>query len=214
MIDIIEQYIEYRESLDKYILPVNFGKITYYLNNYKDFLRQYDYEFSVQSKLKSTVLEEFLFILFSRNELCSKLKKGAIEAYSNLYFNPKSFDEFVNKPASLYINRKNQDFTIYKEYEVVVDKEKKILKVPIISIECKTYLDKTMLEGSVSTAEKIKQGNPQAKFYIVTETYDVDYEVDIYGTQIDQIYVLRKQKREKSNSKYLKPIYADVIENL
>ena len=93
-------------------------------------------------------------------------------------------------------------------------REKRVLKVPIISIECKTYLDKTMLEGSVSTAEKIKKGNPQAKFYIVTETYDVDYEVDIYGTQIDQIYVLRKQKREKTNSKDLNPISAEVIKNL
>jgi hypothetical protein len=96
-------------------------------------------------------LEEFLFILFFQNKLCSQLKKGAIEAYSNLFFNPKNFKDFVNKPASLYISRKNQDFTIYNEYEIVVDKEKRVLKVPIISIECKTYLDKTMLEGSIST---------------------------------------------------------------
>jgi len=36
--------------------------------------------------------------------------------------------------------------------------------VPIVSIECKTYLDKTMYEGSISTAEKIKKGIPTVFF--------------------------------------------------
>ena len=30
-----------------------------------------------------------------------------------------------------------------------------------------------MLEGSVSTAAKIKNGNPKCLFFIVTETYEV-----------------------------------------
>ncbi|MFQ6055585.1 MAG: Bpu10I family restriction endonuclease, partial [Methanosarcinales archaeon] len=41
------------------------------------------------------------------------------------------------------------------------------MHIPIVSIECKTYRDKTMFEGSVSTAEKIKKGNLYCIFLIV-----------------------------------------------
>ena len=72
-----------------------------------------------------------------------------------------------------------------------------------------------MYEGSVATAEKIKQGNPYGLFFIVTETYDVKEDVDPKYSQLDQIYILRKTKREKT-SKYesRKPICAAVIIDL
>jgi len=68
------------------------------------------------------------------------------------------------------LNVKNQDFSISKE---VILKSKvsnnenwqeNKIHVPIVSIECKTYLDKTMYEGSISTAEKIKKGIPTVFF--------------------------------------------------
>ena len=68
----------------------------------------------------------------------------------------------------------------------------------------KYNLNKTMLEGSIATAEKIKNGNPYCRFCIVTETYEVDLEVDIRNTRIDQIYVLRKRNKNA-------PIDADVV---
>ena len=63
-----------------------------------------------------------------------------------------------------------------------------------------------LLEGSVSTAAKIKNGNPKCLFFIVTETYDVGDAVDIETSQIDNIYILRKQKRAND--------IHDVIEHL
>ena len=62
-----------------------------------------------------------------------------------------------------------------------------------------------MLEGSIATAEKIKSGNPYCKFYIVTERYDVDREVEVKHSRIDQIFVLRK---------YTDKICADVVKLL
>ena len=84
------------------------------------------------------------------------------------------------------------------------------MSIPIVSIECKTYLDKTMLEGSIATAEKIKSGNPHCKFYIVTETYEVDLKVNPSTSRIDNIFVLKKGNRAKRND----VIQSDVIENL
>lgn len=77
-----------------------------------------------------------------------------------------------------------------------------------------------MLEGSVSTAEKIKKGNPFAKYFIVTEAYDVAYIVDISSSYIDNVYVLRKGRREKNNeenpisSEVIKALYNDISEYL
>ena len=141
---------------------------------------------------------------------------GPIKAYTNLYFAPANI-EFFEKRTGIVINVKDQDFTISKEIilkskainSTVIEENK--IYVPIVSIECKTYLDKTMYEGSVATAEKIKKGNPYSLFLIVTETYDVSLDVDPKYSQIDQIYILRKQKRKNT---HLNPIDFDIVYDL
>lgn len=111
------------------------------LNEYYDSFEegQFDKVFTAKSKLRLTILEEFLSILFE---------------------------------------------------DLIPNIHKKLNSQ--ISIEAKTYIDKTMLEGSIATAEKIKSGNPYAKFYMVSETYEVDQSVDPAYSRIDQIFVLRK----------------------
>ncbi len=68
-----------------------------------------------------------------------------------------------------------------------------------------------MYEGSVATADKIKSGNPHCMFLIVTETYDTDASVDIETSNIDNIYVLRKQRRKSGISN---PIQRDVMRHM
>ncbi len=135
---------------------------------------------------------------------------GGIRAYSNLYFAPENFKAFVKKP-NMQVNVKDQDFTIYRAITIKADGEKKTINVPVVSIECKTYIDKTMLEGSIATAEKIKNGNPYSLFLVVTEWYDVSYDVDPAYSRIDQIFVLRKQKRRSNRNN---PIYFEVVRDL
>lgn len=109
------------------------------------------------------------------------------------------------------VNQKEQDFAIYKNIELTIQDETINISVPVVSMECKTYLDKTMLDGSIATAEKVKMGNPYCLFFIVTETYDVSYEVDPIYSRIDAIYVLRKQKRRSGE---LNPIDSEVVYDL
>jgi hypothetical protein len=192
------------------------------LNNYKIFIDQpkfkkeggNKYGFTSQSQLHSSVIEEFMYYLFKDiGKLTNKhIYWGRTQAYTNLYFAPPSIDAF-EESSNIVINVKNQDFSISKEVvlksRVLNNKnwqENKIY-VPIVSIECKTYLDKTMYEGSVSTAEKIKKGNPYCVFLIVTETYEVSLDVDPKYSSIDQIYVLRKESRDN-------PIFDDVVWDL
>lgn len=217
-----EAYLKYVNAIDdiKGYSKEEIEQRVKLLNDYYDFIHDNDWDnlFASQSKFRSTILEEFLFILFNRligdlrdkiNDENSILMCGSSKSYTNMYFYAKNVKEFVKAPE-IGINMKDQDFAIYRELSLKInDKSKKVL-LPVVAIEAKTYLDKTMLEGSIATAEKIKSGNPYTKFYIVTETYEVDLNVDPAYSRIDQIYVLRKSNDRSEN----KPVYTDVIEML
>ncbi len=192
------------------------------LNEYKRFIDQPKFRkeagnrlgFTSQSQLHSSVLEEFMYYLFKDiGELSEKhINWGRTQAYTNMYFAPPNIHK-LEESSNIVINVKDQDFSISKEIVLKSRvsnnenwQENKIY-VPIVSIECKTYLDKTMYEGSVSTAEKIKKGNPYCIFLIVTETYEVSLDVDPKCSSIDQIYVLRKEN-------WKNPICEDVVYDL
>lgn len=192
------------------------------LNNYKSFINNPIYKkeagnnfgFTSQSQLHSSVIEEFMYYLFKDMEKLENknMSWGRTHAYTNLYFAPPSIDAF-EEGSNIVINVKDQDFSISKEVILksrVSNNEnwqQNTIYVPIVSIECKTYLDKTMYEGSVSTADKIKKGNPYCIFLIVTETYQVSLDVDPKYSSIDQIYVLRKDNIKN-------PVYEDVVWDL
>lgn len=186
--------------------------------------------FDSRSKIRSTVLEEFTYLFLRRkvqqivDSKCGDKKEeiicGATKAYSNLYITGKNLESFVIKPL-VKINDKDQDYAIYRRIPIVIpnkDNTKAPIaqveaNVPILAIENKTFLDKTMLEGSVATAEKLKSGNPYSTFIVVTETYAVADDVDPIYSRIDQIFVLRKCKHDSKN-RMPNPIAADVLEKL
>jgi len=208
---ILSQYKEWFEKNEQLIGYTNeiIEKRVKWLNDYKAVIKNIDY--TAQSKFHSSVLEEFLYYLFRDllkdimnsgnvdNKKIQKISIGGIRAYSNLYFAPKDILNFM-QTSNMKINVKDQDFYIYRKVILRADEEQKTINVPIVSIECKTYIDKTMLEGSIATADKIKNGNPYCLFLVVTETYDVSYEVDPAYSRIDQIYVLRKSKRRSNDN--------------
>ncbi len=190
------------------------------LNGYYGFIRNnnWDNVFTSQSKFRSTILEEFLVILFDgllqqvRDRIEDSeqvLQCGSSKSYTNMYFYAQNVKEFVDAPR-IGVNMKDQDFAIYRELSLQINDVEQKVVLPVVAIEAKTYLDKTMLEGSIATAEKIKTGNPYSKFFIVTETYEVDLRVDPAYSRIDQIYVLRKSNTRSVFSL----IDVDVVEKL
>lgn len=219
---VIRRYKEWYENNEnlKDFSDISMKERVKWLNDYKNDIEHVG--FSSQSKFHSTVIEEFMYYLFK--DLINKLNKeveekeektkpillGGIRAYSNLYFAPENFKSFIKKP-NMQVNVKDQDFAIYREIVIKADGEQRTINVPVVSVECKTYIDKTMLEGSIATAEKIKNGNPYSLFLVVTEWYDVSYDVDPAYSRIDQIFVLRKQKRRSNNNNQ---IYFEVVEDL
>lgn len=80
----------------------------------------------------------------------------------------------VSKPSFL-IEKKDHDFVI----GVSIDARFKCngsnqiqtetLQIPAVAIECKTYLDKTMLEGASSAAAQLLVVNPNAIYIVLSE---------------------------------------------
>ena len=217
---ITEKYYEYLKSnLDlkgnSYDdVKVRSAKLNSYYNFFHD--NGYDNLFSSQGKFRSTILEEFMYLLFkdlvdeiNKKHPSKKLYCGSSKAYANLFFTARNLNDFIESPT-IGINQKDQDFAIYRNLSVTVENKTFEVKMPIVAIECKTYIDKTMLEGSIATAEKIKSGNPYALFFIVTENYDVSLDVDPAYSRIDQVFVLRKCTRKSMDANW-KNVSADVL---
>jgi hypothetical protein len=188
------------------------------LNNYKDFIEheRFRKNFNAQTKLHSTVLEEFIYYVFRLiPKIEDSMRLGSMEAYTNLFFAPKNL-QALNSDCGVNIYTKDQDFAIAKTATIVATPEgqnsekRHKIQIPVVSVECKTYVDKTMYEGSVATAERIKQGNPYSRFIIVAEFYAVSLDVDPSHSKIDQIYVLRRQTNS-ARKKSINPIDSNVV---
>ena len=201
-------------STDKPVIDANIAQRVSLLNDYYLFFEDNDIEskagFDSRSKIRSTILEEFMYFLFK--DFVSVLlkesgvgsgiiKNGNTDAYSNLYFTSSDIKRFITSP-SFEINTKQQDYAIYREVNIRInddEKTERVANIPLLAIENKTFLDKTMLEGAIATAEKIKMGAPYSIYIVATETYAVKFEVDPVYSRIDQIFVLRKCKHDKEN---------------
>ncbi|XHX76278.1 MAG: Bpu10I family restriction endonuclease [Stenomitos frigidus ULC029] len=107
----------------------------------------------------------------------------------------------------------------YSEVTVTGNTETHIFDIPVIAIECKTYLDKTMLEGSSRAAEDLKARSPNSLYLVVMEWIKLTSDVNLRKYKVDQIYVLRRQKNTDREDRYAetyikKPIDPTVVGEL
>lgn len=200
------------------------------LNGYKDFLDQQRFaeEFDSRSNLHSTALEEFLLYLFK--DLVADISKNALigksHTFKDLFFRADSFADMLDTPKML-IEKKDHDFAIgvriAGNFKCVGSEKTEFQSdtwdVPAIAIECKTYLDKTMLQDASTAAEQLKHRNPNARYIVVAEWLKLTESVNLRKLKIDQIYVLRKQKNTDREFRYLdgyikNPIYPEPVVHL
>lgn len=196
------------------------------LNDYKSFIENINQKhFKLQDKVSSSVIEEFLYYLFKDlPEIKSNLENelicmGMAGAYMDLSFAPKNFLDFIKNPG-VYINKKNQDFTISKivKCKFTTNNQDELAEfvVPAVAIECKTFIPSTMLGQSDYEAQKIKQGNPYSLYIIVAEQNALSDNVMLKNSKIDEIFILRKQKRNSAKNLITdkKPIDFEVVKSL
>lgn len=189
------------------------------LNDYRNYIDTKSNYFKPQDKLESSIIEEFLYLLFKdipdiKDDLNEGLLfMGQTRVYLDLSFAPRNLKDFVTNPG-VYINQKNQDFTITKKvgciFRTAKNEEKIELIVSAVAIECKAYIPKTMFDQSAYESQRLKEGNPFTLYIIVAEQNALSNNVNLKNTKVDEIFILRKQKRTKEK----KPIDFDVVNDL
>jgi len=186
------------------------------LNEYKEFIDQQKYaeKFDSRSNLHSSVLEEFMYYLFK--DLVAGFSKDALvgkaHVVKDLFFLSPNYKDMLIHPSQR-IEEKDHDFVIGVNMRAdfvcsgQTNKKSELLQIPAVAVECKTYLDKTMLEGSSAAAEQLKLRNPNSLYIVVSEWLKLTEAVNLNKYKVDQIYVLRKQKNTDREFRYL-PSYS------
>jgi hypothetical protein len=237
LVEIREKYDEWRKSNEELKGPLvekseddskTLEERVKLFNDYKDIIDQQHYaeKFDSRSNLHSSILEEFIYYLFKDlvSEFSDKALIGKARAFKDIFFQAKSYKEMVEKPCA-QIEIKDHDFVIGVNIKADMkcegsdDTQTEILQVPAVAVECKTYLDKTMLEGSSTAGAQLLSRNPNAMYVVVAEWLKLTDKVNLKKYQVEQIFVLRKQKNTDREFRYdegyeKNPIYADVVEAL
>lgn len=149
-----------------------------------------------QSKFRPTVLEEFCGFLFKDSP---EVKTLGLDFFSSDVY---AGVEIGNK-GNVKVKTKYVDFCIGKKVQTTFEKKSLELTIPVIAIECKTYLDNTMFSEAQFTAQKIRQGSPNARAYILAERNEVEIDQIPSQSPVNQVYILRE--------KYGTPIDAGVF---
>ena len=147
---------------------------------------------------------------------------GKGNGYVDLTFSPKKFTAMFNEPGE-YFHSKDQDFMFGAQFSVSICpdnidsgkvKNSKII-VPVIAIECKTYLERNMLDSCAGTATRIKKATPYC-LYIVASEYLKLKDSHPELTDIDEVYVLCRESNadrltKQKNGQNITPINEDLI---
>lgn len=139
---ITDKYASYLDEMSKIngITEKDIRKKVKLLNEYYNFIHvnEYDNLFTSQGKFRPTILEEFMYILFSdyvkylkkeNNDRGDVIHCGSAKSYTNLYFSAPHFRDFVACPT-IEINVKDQDFAIYRDIKNRGGREGKNDKTP------------------------------------------------------------------------------------
>ena len=192
------------------------NKMVALLNDYRLYLdvevifdREADflYRQKGQTKLDNSVIEEFLphlvFKCVIEGRDTTGIALGPNTTFSTIYFE-SSFDTPVTG-GGLTVRTKDQDFAVGKALYLKASHDRefkdalsKVFYLGYVVAECKTNLDKTMFQEAVATAHDSKSAVTGSKYYLLCEWLDMT-PTSTAPTSIDEVIILRKQKRMSSN---------------
>lgn len=176
---------------------------------------------SAQEGLQPSILEEFLGYLFAKvsADVGQDLLRRPASSFIGLIFNPRDVHSLIEAPE-FTLREKDHDFvlgacvTLSIQAEGSTSTRSDKLVVPAVAIECKRYLERNMLDECAGTAERIKKATPYCRYIVASEFLKLDRALPELS-QIDEIYVLRKQRNlERNTGVALNPIYPELIVHL
>jgi hypothetical protein len=184
-----------------------------------------------QENLRNTLMEELFAWLFKdifeliEAPIPDNFRMGkSNSSYVSLTFSPHSFDQIFSNPNPR-IAKKDQDFAIGAAFQLSVapshgsdasDLIQSDILIPVVAVECKTYLAKNHLDMCASTAASIKSALPFCMYIVAAEFIKMDKGVLPELTEISEIYVLcrakngdRKKRRDQGQPPH--DIHSDLI---
>jgi len=190
--ELCEYYFRFREAANNIDLP--FREFTERLvesaNGYLGFLKQFNS--SHQSDFKSSVIPEMFFLLLYK----------IVKEHGEPYFVSAQSDVPIEciydlqGGSRVMFKTKRLDMLVYKLSELSLDGKSQDFIIPLIAMEMKTNLDKNMMSGIEHSVEALKKTFPNSLYYVITEFSDMAIDKLNYASSgIDEIYILRKQKR-------------------
>lgn len=174
------------------------GDITSYVKNilnatneYMDILNEYN-PFRHQADFTSSIIPEMFFLLMNR--IISKIGKDyVVSAQSDV---PIECMFGLKGGSKLLYKSKRLDMLVFKRTELIFDSTSYPFIIPIVAMEIKTNLDKNMMAGIEHSVESLKKTFPNCLYYVVTEFSDMALDkLNYASSDIDEIYIIRKQKR-------------------
>jgi hypothetical protein len=85
---------------------------------------------------------------------------------------------------------KDVDFCIAKEITADFEGNKYLVRIPIIAIEAKTYIDKTMFNEAQFTASILKQGTPNVKVYVFAIRNEIGLDQIPSTSPLDEVFIV------------------------
>ena len=172
--------------------PDVFKKCAEIFNQYwKDILSfESDVNKNTNSKLHTSFLEEFSCYFVEKIPEFKGFSVFKEAVFAGLK---------INTDQTVSVITKDVDFCIGKLVPTKFGKTKEQLKIPIVSVEMKTYTEKTMLGEITNTARKLKGANPQSKVILLTWVKNFTRESILESASegfIDEIVVMSEQKRK------------------
>jgi Bpu10I restriction endonuclease len=211
----VELFVKYKDFLDQQHYAEKFDsrsnlhssaleEFLYYL--FKDLVQDFGENALIG---KSHTFKDIFFVppnyfeMLKRPYACIEKKDHdfVIGATIQASFEAAPPPEQDDSPGEMLTILKEEPST-YSEVTVAGNTETHIFDIPVIAIECKTYLDKTMLEGSSRAAEDLKARNPNSLYLVVMEWIKLTSDVNLRKYKVDQIYVLRQQKNTDREFRY------------
>jgi hypothetical protein len=160
---------------------------------------------SGQENLRSSILEEFFqLLLFPLTEAIRSshpvaLTLGKANSYVSLTFTPGSFSALFENPVP-NVHTKNQDFVLgcavnltssIKGQDPTTIGSSSEVVIPAVAIECKTYIERNMLDSCAGTAKRLKSAMPYCLYIVASEYMKME---DAYPelTDINELFILTK----------------------
>lgn len=178
-----------------------FEKACILIDNYYAELSEFvaDNKIDTRSGIKSSFIEEISKYLFMKHPVVveNKLLFKNSDICTGLFFSKDT----------LKTTGKDVDFCICKEKKIKIGKDSFDVKIPIVSVECKTHMDGTMFNEVIDTATRLHTSSPDSHnfvFMLWNEVGKDTFTIRRKATNISEFFALMKKPKTKYEEYHIK----------